>query len=79
MTLEDRNTILEAADILKTLGGNNGFANLQPKLKTMLKSYGGKLQNIVERDILEADGEIAPGVKIQQVKSRQDLELATTP
>lgn len=51
MTVEDRNTILEAVDILRTLGGNNGFSNLQPKFKKLLLKYANGLNDIVEKDV----------------------------
>lgn len=51
MTVEERNTILEAVDILRTLGGNNGFSNLQPKLKRMLLQKANALNDVVVRDI----------------------------
>lgn len=51
MTVEERNTILESADILQALGGNNGFSNLQPKLKKMLLVQAVALKKIVEKDI----------------------------
>lgn len=51
MSMEDRNTILETVDILKALGGNNGFSNLQPKFKKVLIGYANKLNKIVERDM----------------------------
>lgn len=51
MTLEDRNKILEAVDILRALGGNNGFSNLQPKFKRTLLKYANDLKEIVEKDV----------------------------
>lgn len=51
MTVEDRNVVYEAIDILRALGGNNGFSNLQPKMKHLLLSYANKLKAIVEKDI----------------------------
>ena len=51
MTVDDRNKILEIIDILRALGGQNGFTNLQPKIKKMLISYSNDLKDIVERDI----------------------------
>ena len=51
MTVDDRNDILETVEILRALGGQNGFSNLQPKLKKMLLGYAHKLNGIVERDI----------------------------
>lgn len=51
MTVEDRNTIYEAVDILRALGGNNGFSNLQPKMKKMLLDYANKLKEIVDKDV----------------------------
>lgn len=50
MTVQERTTILEAADILKALGGNNGFGNLQPKIKSMLRGYANQLIEIVKND-----------------------------
>ena len=80
MTMEERNTILEAADILKALGGNNGFTNLKPKLKNILKNYAVDLEKIVRNDIqaeFEATGkaQIAPGVTYTQAHSREDIEM----
>lgn len=51
MKSEDRNTLLETVDILRMIGGNNGFSNLQPKVKKMLLSYASKLDNIVKNDV----------------------------
>lgn len=51
MTIEDRNKILETVDILRALGGNNGFSNLQPKFKRTLLSYANDLKAIVEKDV----------------------------
>ena len=85
MTMEERNVIFEASDILKTLGGNNGFANIQPKLKATLRSYATKLDKIARDDIQaefdkKGTAAIAPGVTLAQappaVKSRDDLDLA---
>lgn len=51
MTVDDRNKILETVDILRAIGGNNGFSNLQPKVKKMLLGYANELNDIVKRDI----------------------------
>lgn len=51
MTLDERNEILETSDLLKALGGQNGFSNLQPKIKHLLLRRAHALQEIVERDI----------------------------
>ena len=51
MTVEDRNAIYEAVDILRALGGNNGFSNLLPKMKKMLLGYANKLKEIVDKDV----------------------------
>ena len=51
MTVEDRNIVLETVDILRALGGNNGFTNLQPRFKKTLLGYASKLNKIVEKDI----------------------------
>lgn len=51
MTVEERNKILEAVDILRALGGQNGFSNLQPKIKKMLLGYSNDLKEIVENDV----------------------------
>ena len=51
MKVDDRNKILEVADVLRALGGNNGFANLQPKIKHMLIGYANDLKKIVEDDV----------------------------
>jgi len=48
---DDRNTLLETVDILRTIGGNNGFSNLQPKVKKMLLSYANKIDDMVKKDI----------------------------
>ena len=69
MTLEDRNKILETVDILRALGGNNGFSNLQPKFKRTLLKYANELKEIVEKDVKfdrsmqneEFDGEVVYG------------------
>lgn len=55
LTVDERNCILETVDILRTLGGSNGFTNLQPKVKRMLLGYANNLKAIVERDIRSAD------------------------
>ncbi|WP_458459256.1 hypothetical protein [Pseudobutyrivibrio sp.] len=51
MTVDDRNTVTEISEMLKILGGQNGFCNLQPKLKKMLLEQSKKLKDIVDRDI----------------------------
>ncbi len=51
MTVNDRNTILEAVDLLKLLGGNNGFCNLRPERKKIVLKMAKNLKDIVERDI----------------------------
>ena len=51
MTVEDRNTIYEAVDVLRALGGNSGFSNLQPKMKKMLLGYANRLKEIVDKDV----------------------------
>lgn len=51
MTVDERNKILETVDILRALGGNNGFSNLQPKVKRMLLQYSNDLKKIVEDDV----------------------------
>ena len=69
MTIDDRNKILETVDILRAIGGNNGFSNLQPKVKRMLLGYANDLNDIVKRDIAiknsmqkeDFDGEIVYG------------------
>ena len=53
MTVDERTTILEVADILQALGGNNGFGNLQPKVKAMLRCYAVDLKRIVKDDSVE--------------------------
>ena len=69
VTVDDRNKILETVDILRAIGGNNGFSNLQPKVKKMLLGYANELSDIVKRDITiknsmqkeDFDGEIVYG------------------
>jgi hypothetical protein len=51
MTVNDRNTILEAVDLLQVLGGNNGFCNLRPERKKIVLKTAKNLKDIVERDI----------------------------
>lgn len=51
MTVDERNKILEAVDILRALGGQNGFSNLQPKIKRLLLGYANDLKDIVENDV----------------------------
>lgn len=51
MTVDDRNVLYETVDILRALGGNNGFSNLQPKMKRMLLGYANKLKDIADRDM----------------------------
>lgn len=65
LTVDERNCILETVDILRTLGGNNGFSNLQPKVKRMLLGYANNLKAIVERDIRSAD----------HTSDKQDMEM----
>ena len=55
MTTEERNEILETVDILRALGGQNGFSNLQPKIKRMLLQKANNLKRIVENDISPKD------------------------
>lgn len=59
MTLEERNLLLETVDILRALGGNNGFSNLQPKVKHMLLRYANGIDEIVKRDIQEGSDHTA--------------------
>jgi len=66
VTSDERNDIYETVDILRALGGQNGFSNLQPKVKKMLLGYANRLKDIADRDIKfnnsmqkeEFDGEI---------------------
>lgn len=51
MTVNERNKVLEVVDILRALGGHNGFSNLQPKVKKILLGYANDLKDIVERDV----------------------------
>ncbi len=51
MKVDDRNKLLEVADVLCALGGNNGFSNLQPKIKRMLLGYANDLKKIVDDDV----------------------------
>lgn len=51
MTVSERSTALEIVDILRALGGNNGFSNLQPKIKRTLLNYANDLKKIVDNDI----------------------------
>lgn len=66
MTIEERNKILETVDILRALGGNNGFSNLQPKIKHMLLGYANDLKDIVERDVKAS---------IPDHKTKEDIEM----
>ena len=66
MTIEERNKILETVDILRALGGNNGFSNLQPKVKHMLLGYANDLKDIVERDVKAS---------IPDHKTKEDIEM----
>ena len=50
MTVQDRNDIYETVDILRALGGQNGFSNLRPKIKKLLLNYANKLKDIADRD-----------------------------
>lgn len=66
MNNEDRNTILETVDILRLIGGNNGFSNLRPNIKRQLLNHANRLKGIVDRDtqvsnsmqVEEFDGEV---------------------
>lgn len=51
MTMEDRDLLLETVDILRALGGNNGFSNLQPKIKHLLLKYANGIDTIVKNDV----------------------------
>ena len=51
MTIQERNEILETVDILRALGGQNGFSNLQPKIKRLLLEHANQLKRIVENDV----------------------------
>lgn len=51
MTVQERDQILEAVDLLRAIGGNNGFSNLQPKLKRILLKKASELKQIVDDDI----------------------------
>ena len=51
MTVQERNDIYETVDILRALGGSNGFSNLRPKIKKLLLAYANKLKGIADRDI----------------------------
>lgn len=66
MTIEERNKILETVDILRALGGSNGFSNLQPKIKRMLLGYANELKDIVERDVKAT---------IPDHKTKEDMEM----
>lgn len=50
MTVQERNDIYETVDILRALGGSNGFSNLRPKIKKLLLTYANKLKGIADRD-----------------------------
>ena len=66
MTIDERTKILEVVDILRALGGNNGFSNLQPKIKHMLLGYSNDLKAIVEDDIRSTQ---------TRVNTKQDIEM----
>ena len=51
MTSEKREMIVEAADILTFLSGNNGMCNMQKKQKQEMRKTAQKLRQIVEDDI----------------------------
>lgn len=78
MTLDDRNALVEAADILQYLGGNNGVTNLRPKIKHQLIRSAAKLKKVVENDISASKAaeareqeKASPGIPA----SRDELEL----
>jgi len=50
MTVQDRNDIYETVNILRALGGQNGFSNLRPKIKKLLLNYANRLNDIADRD-----------------------------
>lgn len=56
MTAHERGQILEAVDILRMLGGQNGFSNLQPKIRKKLLSTANALRQIVNDDIQKLSG-----------------------
>ena len=81
MTTEEKNTLLETVDILRALGGQNGFSNLQPKVKKMLLKYAHEIKDIVERDI-QKKAHIVETVEEPKIthaytepKDREDLEM----
>ena len=73
MRVEERNKLSEVADVLRALGGNNGFGNLQPKIKHMLLGYANDLKKIVEDDV--ADNGYSLVEKMQM--SEKDKTLMT--
>ena len=68
MTVDERNKILEAVDILRALGGQNGFSNLQPKIKRLLLNYANDLKDIVENDVKNT-------VPDHHAISKEDIEM----
>ena len=66
MTTQERDVVYETVDILRALGGHNGFSNLQPRVKKVLLKYANRLKEIADRDVSidnsmqneEFDGEI---------------------
>ena len=71
MKVEERDIILETVDTLRLLGGNNGFSNLQPKIKKLLLSRANELKAIVENDIRGGQKESEP---IQSAVKEEELE-----
>ena len=70
MTIYERNKILETVDILRALGGSNGFSNLQPKIKRMLLGYSNELKKIVEND-MKNESEPVTGEQM----TKEDIEM----
>lgn len=66
MTVQERTEILETVDILRAIGGQNGFSNLQPKIKKMLLERASALKKIVENDIMNNK---------RDANTKEDLEM----
>lgn len=56
MNTAERNTVGETIDILHKLGGNNGFSNLQPKIRRELLRLANELQAMLDKDISRGSG-----------------------
>lgn len=79
MTQEKRDVIIEAADILSQLGGNNGLCNLQKKQKHALIDMSKKLRGIVDDDIRSEPERVPDPEFIEELRDKKvsDITFST--